>query len=455
MTKPPGSPWVWALVTAAVPALLAVTQLGRIHPDEVYQTLEPAYHRAFGYGILAWEWQSGLRNWAIPLLFSWLLRLCGALGIDHPVTYRTVLEVPQYLLHAWALLAIYRYTARKVDERWALLSVPLVGLYAPVLTFAGRTLGESFSTAFLLIALEALDREGGRARDGLLGGAMLGLSVVARYPSAVVVLAAMGWLLATRRWRMFSFAAVGGLGVALALGALDWATWGKPFHSLEAYLKFNVFSDEAAQRFGRDPASYYLGPLLGLAALWSWPGLVLAAQKLRPRLSLPLICALVYVGAITLTSHKEHRFLYPALVLLALAAAPGLLVGLERLHRIDVRSALAALAVAASVAPFFFETALSVQRSDQFRAIVRATRGDATGFLLVGDGIWGAGGHFYLGKHIPWTVADAPHDPGFRLAMSDRRFNRVVTYDGLTLEELKAHGFTETGRIGRATMLAR
>src|SRR5216683_2421204 len=61
--------WILLLVVAAVPSVLALVQLGRIHPDELYQTLEPAYFRAHGYGLLAWEWQAGIRNWAVPLPF--------------------------------------------------------------------------------------------------------------------------------------------------------------------------------------------------------------------------------------------------------------------------------------------------------------------------------------------------------------------------------------------------
>src|ERR1700761_1416113 len=35
---------------AILPACIAVAQLGRLHPDEVYQLLEPGFYRAFGYG---------------------------------------------------------------------------------------------------------------------------------------------------------------------------------------------------------------------------------------------------------------------------------------------------------------------------------------------------------------------------------------------------------------------
>src|SRR5438874_466098 len=76
---------------AVAPGALAVLQLGRLHPDEVYQYLEPAYFRVHGYGVAAWEWNVGLRNWAYPLLLAALLRLCTWLGIDHPLAYRAVL----------------------------------------------------------------------------------------------------------------------------------------------------------------------------------------------------------------------------------------------------------------------------------------------------------------------------------------------------------------------------
>ncbi|MHB8877361.1 MAG: glycosyltransferase family protein [Myxococcaceae bacterium] len=450
----PAVPWRLVAAFAAVPAAIAVLQLGRIHPDEVYQALEPAYGRAFGYGVVAWEWQVGLRNWAVPLLLSWLLRGCAALGIRDPLACRAVLEVPQALLHAAMLAAAFRFTARRVGEKSALWALPAVGLYGPVLTFAGRTLGESISTAFLVIAVELLDRPGRRAFAFALGGAALGLAVVARYGSAVVVVAALSWLLAARRFRAMGPAAAGGLLVALALGGLDWATWGAPFHSLRAYLDFNLLSGKAGAQFGREPWGYYLWVLLAALPLWAFPGLLVAAWRGRPRVSLPLFCAAAYLAAVTLTAHKEHRFLYPALVLLTLAALPGALAAVASLRRPDLRLSVASLLLPLSVAPYLLVGELEVQRPDQFRAIVRAGRA-ATGLLIVNEGLWGAGGYFYLGKNIPWTTCDVPTDYAFQAAMADARFNRVVTYDGRAEEALGAAGFRRIEQIGAAAVFAR
>jgi hypothetical protein len=441
-------------VVAAVPAIIAVAQLGRIHPDEVYQTLEPAYSRAFGYGIVAWEWQAGLRNWAVPLFFSVLLRLTAALGVRDPLAFRGVLEVPQVLLHAAMLAAAFRLAARRVGGRLALWAVPAVGLYGPVLTFAGRTMGESFSAAFLVMGVELLDRPAARPRVFALGGALLGCAVVTRYGSAVVVVAALAWLAFARRFHALAWASAGGAAVALALGALDWATWGQPFHSLRAYLDFNLFSKKAADQFGREPSGFYNEVLARALPLWVWPGLFWAAWRQRPRVSLPLACATAYLAAIVLTAHKEHRFVYPALVLLVVAAAPGALEALGALRRPDLKAALCALLVPLSFASYWVAPQLEVQRPDQFRAVVRAGR-EATGLLIVNEGIWGAPGFFYLGKNIPWTTCDFAHDGMFRAAMADPRFNRVVSYDGRALAELKQAGFREVETIGLATVLAR
>src|SRR5215472_12378754 len=109
-------PWMSIFSIGAIPGIVAVLQLGRLHPDEVYQWLEPAYYRAHGYGILSWEWSRGIRNWAVPLFFAGLLKLCTALGISNPRIYRVALEIPQYLLHVAMLASVFRYSERRVGS---------------------------------------------------------------------------------------------------------------------------------------------------------------------------------------------------------------------------------------------------------------------------------------------------------------------------------------------------
>lgn len=442
-----------AAVVALVAAVVAVAQLGRLHPDEVFQTLEPANFRAFGYGILAWEWQVGLRNWAVPGLFAWLLKVGAALGINDPLARRAWLEVPQAGLHLAMLLAVVRLTARRVPSPFALASVVLVGLYGPVVHFAGRTMGESFSAALMVIALERLDAARGRQwHVAALGGALLGCAVVTRYGSAVVVVAALGWLVAARAWRPLLFTLLGGGIVALALGGLDWATWGAPFHSLRKYLEFNVTSGQAAQQFGAEPGWFYL-PLLGWLVLWAWPGLVLGLVRRAEGASLFASCGLAYAMAISLTPHKEARFLYPGMVLLLVAATPPWLALLSRLQPRRATFLLGASLVA-GLAILLFPSPYRPERPEQFRLVVQASR-TATGLVIVNEGVWGAPGYFYLGKNIPWFACDIPEDGRFEQAMQQAVFNRAVIWDDRALDALLASGFRVLATDGPAKLLGR
>jgi GPI mannosyltransferase 3 len=439
-------------------ALVAALQLGRLHPDEVYQALEPAYTRVHGYGIVAWEWrpENAIRNWAVPLVFAALLKLCDLVGLRDPQGYRAVLELPQLLLHTWALGAAFRFARRRLDSDGpALLATALIALWGMTVAFAGRTLGESISASFLLVAFEALDREVDDLRTGARGGLMLGLAVVARYGSLVFAAAGLGFLALVRRWRSLKGAVAGGVAVAVGLAVLDWVTWGAPLRSLFGYLRFNVFTGGASS-FGTEPPYFYAWPLFVLSPLWVWPGLFLASRRERFQVSAPAAAALLYLVAIIATPHKESRFVYPAEALLAMAAAPAFVRWLLERAR-PVRAALLAAAFASGLGLYLRPPSdLADGRGDQFRAIVRAARDPGmTGLLIVGEGVWGAGGYFYIGKRTPWTVADWPQDANFQAAMRSPQINRVVTFDGQALAELQQAGFRVVGQEGRETILAR
>jgi GPI mannosyltransferase 3 len=443
-----------ALVLGALPAALAVARLGRLHPDEVYQSLEPAFFRVHGYGVLAWEWRAGLRNWAVPLALAGLFRAAGWFGLTDAWTLRGLVGLPLALLHAAALLAAFRLGSRQARlAGWAALLG--LGLLPMAWAYAGRTLSEPLSAAFLVLSAEALDRPTVRARAALWGGVALGLSVVARYGSAPAVLGALVWLAACRRWRALLLVVAGGAVVAALLGALDAWSWGDPFHSLRAWSRFNVLTDGAVRTFGALPPRFYLPLLLGFVPAWVWPLLVyglLRPAPGRPRLGLAVTMAAAALFALFNTLHKEERFLYPAVVLLVLEAAPTLGRLLQTLPR-PFAPLLAAVALGCSL----WSTSTTIDaRGDEFRALVRSAREpEVTGLLIVNEGLWGAGGFFYLGKHIAWLTCDWPGDANFRFAMTDARFNRAITFEGRALEALRAGGFRVTGTVGRETMLAR
>jgi len=447
------TPERWAVVLALVPAVSAVAVLGRLHPDEVYQFLEPAYVRAHGYGVLAWEWQQGLRNWAVPLGLAAVLRAGGWLGLTDPWVARGLLAIPLWALQAWGLVAAARLGRGRAGALGGWAAAFALGCLPLFVVAAGRTLGEALSAALLLVAAEALSRDERPRASGLLGGAALGLAFVVRYGSLPAMAAALAWVVARRRWGLLGWAAVGLGIVLLELGALDWVSWGTPWHSVGRWFAFNVGSAGAARTFGAEPPGYYWPFLWRQVPLWVWPALVLGVRWLRPRLGVAGAMAGVMLLALLRTAHKEERFLYPVVVLLVAEAAPALGALLARLKARWQQGTVAVLALALTVVAARPSMDL---RGDQFRAIVKATRpADVTGLLIVNEGLWGSGGFFYVGKHIPWLTCDWPRDGAFQAAMRDLRFNRVVTFEDRALPELQAAGFRVLGREGRETILGR
>ncbi len=520
------TPWLEVLLAALPAALHAVLFLGRLHPDELFQTLEIALHRTYGYGVMPWEWQVpanaatapqpwGIRNWSVPLLLSGVFRFGDLIGVSSVMGRRVLAEIPQFFLHAAMLAAVWRLAARRASPQLARACLWLVALYGPVVWFAGRTMSESFSVAFLVWGLERLDAEEEGAAQWFLGGVLLGLAQVTRYGSAAAILPAMAWLLVARRFKTFGAAALGGLSIAFALGLLDKLTWGEWFHSLIHYVRYNVTSGSAAANFGALPWWTYAGrlliapfavvglvravradrwrrpafflmlgaallvaalivfaarlpvglapvaPVLGVIGLGALAWLLLEPAPGRP--SIFIAAALGYLGIVSATAHKEDRFVYPTLVLLTVAGAP-LFVAWAAESWKGPRRLVAGLVAASGVAFFVFPSPFDVQRKEQFQLVAKGSRG-ATGLVIMNEGMWGSPGYFYAGANIPWCPCDFPQDACFQVAARDARFNRGVYWsngndaekprDAQSEAAFLAAGFRVVERRGQATYFER
>lgn len=465
--RDPRVPW-GAIAWLALPsALLAVFQLGRLHPDEVFQVLEPAHQFAFGDTVLPWEWEDGLRNWALPGFFGWLLKACAALGIDDPQGRRAVLEVPQYALHLLSLGAVYRMIARRLPAPpaagWlkdrSLWGAALVALHAPVLHYAGRTLGEAVSASLLLWALERLETRGRSGLQYALGGVLLGLAMVVRYGSLVIIGAAGLWLLGQRRIRDAFWVGLGGVLPLALVGLLDWRTWGAPFHSFRAYVAYNVLSTQAAERFGAEPWWYYLPWLMVAVAFWAWPALLSYASvgrwaQARPPAPIAMLlwCAVIYLVVISRVEHKEPRFLYPAMVFITTAAAPTWLWVLRGLPGRGP-SIVLGLSFAIGLVLLGFPSDFNPKRAGQFQLFVKAARG-GTGVVLLHSGSWGSPGHFYSGTR-PWVRCDIEEKRCLRKALANPIFNRVVGWRDEGERMLRRSGFRRVQSRGSAILWAK
>lgn len=155
------------------------------------------------------------------------------------------------------------------------------------------------------------------------------------------------------------------------------------------------------------------------------PQLLLVVVALPPAvlaLSSAVLCPEHYPDAA-----QETRFLYPALVIVAMA------VGMPN--------------------DFITRTSNS---SDEFRAIVAVGRdAQASGVLILDESRLGTGGFFYLGRNIPWPTCERVVQPECTAALTDPRINRALARSPEHLAVLQASGFRPIRRIGQETILAR
>ncbi len=341
---------------AALRGWLALTDAGIYWPDEIYQSLEPAHRLLWGRGLVAWEFIEGARPWTLPGLVAAFWAPFKLFGVTRPEVYVPAVKLlfaAAGVATAWATARLAR--ALGAQALPASAAGALVALAAPAIYFAPRGLSEPLSALPVTLGLAWAWPSGAPRRWRLLGAALLGLAVLLRLQDAVVCVALLVALVGRGERR----AAADVLGVfvlaALALGALDWASWGQPFQSALVYLRFNLL-EGGGRAWGTSEAGYYL------RVLWSsMPavtvvlglGLALAARRA------PGLCALV-VGFVLLHSlvpHKEFRFILPVFPAWAALAGLGMdtaqrWVAARRIRLANWVVAPALLAAAGSAARF-------------------------------------------------------------------------------------------------------
>ena len=86
---------LWSALIAGLGCRVYVmfTDDGIYWPDEIHQSLEPAHRLVFGYGLIAWEFSEGARNWAFPGLIAGLMGATAGLGGDSPHIYLPVIRL--------------------------------------------------------------------------------------------------------------------------------------------------------------------------------------------------------------------------------------------------------------------------------------------------------------------------------------------------------------------------
>jgi phosphatidylinositol glycan class B len=291
--------------------------------DEIFQTSEPAHRLVFGSGLLPWEFQFGVRSWLLPGIISALMELSRIAG-DGPDYYLPLITVAFAALATAPVVCCFLWCRPLFGVSGALVGGTGVAVAPELVYFGARTLSEVVAGHLLVIALYVLE-PGHRVtscRRLFAGGALLGLVFVTRVqlaPALAIVALWTNWR--GDRARCLTMLA-GAAAIVMAVGILDAFTLGSPLASIWRYVVFNIYYG-VSSTFGVEPWSYYF---LGELGVWGGAGatLLLLATIGAWRVPLLPILAMTIIGIHSSIAHKEYRFIYPAIVLVAVLAGVGL-----------------------------------------------------------------------------------------------------------------------------------
>jgi len=342
------------LATGALLGLVIAAVLLRLVPvifepslnwgDEIFQAMEPAHRLVYGYGLVAWEFQLGMRSWLLPGMIAGLMELSRVAG-DGPAYYLPAVAIGFGLLASAPVVCCFLWCYRWFGLAGAAVAGLAVTL-APELVYFGARTSSEVVAAHLLVVAFYLTEPGYKVtsrRRFVAAGILFGLVCLLRIQIAPAVAVVALWP-ARHDWRSRLPALAGGFLAALAFGAtLDWLTLGYPLASIWRNFYYNLYLGISSD-FDINPWYYYL---LGELGIWLSAAPLVAVLAVLGARRLPILAtaALVVVAVHSAIGHKEYRFIYPAIVPLMILAAIGLgelaSWGEERLRQHGWRGSLA------------------------------------------------------------------------------------------------------------------
>ncbi|VDK73500.1 unnamed protein product, partial [Anisakis simplex] len=281
-------------------------------PDELFQSVEVAYHVVFSTGHLAWEWTNSLRSIIHPYSIAIFYYLLKIFDLDSNFAIIFIPKLLHSLLFAMGDVCFYSLAKRLLpsfDAKFALFNYLTCWF---LLYCAPRTLSNSVETALTLIACWPYM-------------SIATLAILIR-PTAVLIWIPLGlWHLVRSKSRLelIIFTCLPAmLPVLVVAFLLDSFAYGEWTFSAWNFAKFNVFQGGSAH-FGTNPWHYFitngLPAVLSVQLIPVISGCFVAIRYRQVTLSL-LLTSLFYITFHSGLAHKEHRFLLPIIPFLCIYA---------------------------------------------------------------------------------------------------------------------------------------
>ena len=292
-------------------------------PDEIFQVLEPAHRLAYGYGLVAWEFQLGVRSWLMPGLVAGIMEFSRIVGAG-PDYYLPAVTAGLAAIGTIPVFCCFQFCRRRFGLCGAVIGALAVATAPELVYFGGRTLTEVLAGHLLVLACYLLDPADPVAswRRIAAAGALLALVCVVRVHLASVV-AVVGLWSAWGHWRDRLTTLIVAGTVTLILGGLfDFATAGAPLPLLSRFIPY-VRTYGLDAHWTTEPWYYYFSVEF---AVWNIAiALVAVLVGIGARQApLFLVAAVATIVVHSAIGHKEYRYFYPAMVMFSVLAGIGL-----------------------------------------------------------------------------------------------------------------------------------
>ena len=286
--------------------------------DEIFNTVEPAHHLAYGYGVVDWEWREGVRSWVFPAFLAGVMRATDWTG-PGSLGYTRAIAIVLSLLSLTTVWFAYVWTKRASGNAAAIIAAGASAIWYDLVYFSPKTLIEVMATNFFLPGLYlGMYGEGLSEKKRLFfAGLFLGLAVSFRIQLAPAVGFAFLYF-CHRNWRTRGPAMfVGLLLPVVAFGLVDAITWSYPFQSFLRY--FWAAAVQERNLFGQTEPWYWYLLVLALRFFPLW---VLALLGVRRSPFLGWV-VLIIVAFHSVVPHKELRYMYSVMPIVITLAAIG------------------------------------------------------------------------------------------------------------------------------------
>jgi GPI mannosyltransferase 3 len=412
------------------------------HPDEIYQTIEQARRLVTGAGIVPWEFERGIRSWALPGLFAGLIELSKLWG-RMPDNYLAIIHIIMDLVSLIPVACGFLWGLRVFGLSGAILVGFVTSTWADLIYFAPHTLTEVAAGNVLALALYLAYPNGLEvgAKRLFAAGLVFGLAFALRFhlaPAIAVAVACVCGFHVRRRWIPLL---VGASIPVLASGLLDALTWQYPFQSIWLNIWVNLYEGIADQQ-GVLPW-YYIPAFLGYFWGGAFSFIIVLALLGGRRLPLLLGVALTILMMHSLIGHKHYRFVYPALPLIAILAGIGtmevlhalwdwLRPGFSRGYGVLIAMGLWSCVNVSLLASAPFQY-LFLHLSGEITAFRTLSRdSDVCGIALYGMDIWNTPGYSYLRQGIELYQLNSANE----LKDKEKKFNAVIAKNSVAVPEL-------------------